>query len=172
MNIAVEREFDFSRQDFAFIREMMLRETGISLGDGKMTMVYGRLCRRIRELELNSVGQYLQMIGESAVEREKFVNALTTNRTQFFRESHHFEYLQHKLIPEWKRRPKPIRIWSAGCSTGEEPYTIASVLKYEGLLDGGWDISILATDLDTQVLSKARKVNTRLLIPVAFQSRF
>ncbi|WP_434358483.1 protein-glutamate O-methyltransferase CheR [Parasalinivibrio latis] len=157
MNIAVEREFDFSKQDFAFIRELMLRETGISLGEGKMTMVYGRLCRRIRELGLSSFSQYFQLIDESKSEREKCVNALTTNRTQFFRESHHFSFLQSHLIPAWKSSPKPIRIWSAGCSTGEEPYSIASVLKHEGMLEGNWDISILATDLDTQVLEKAKK---------------
>lgn len=155
--IEEQREFDFSAQDFRYIQEFMLRETGISLSERKNSMVYGRLARRLRRTGISNFQEYFARVESDLDERVAFINALTTNKTQFFREKHHFDYLAGTLVPEWRQKSnKRIRIWSAGCSTGEEPYTIASTLAATGVLSGGYDCKILATDLDTQVLEVAQ----------------
>lgn len=153
----VSREFDFSDEHFGFVQKFMSEETGISLADSKKSMVYGRLARRLRRCKLDNFEDYFFMVNHNMDERVAFINALTTNKTQFFREQHHFDYMLEHLIPEWQRaKSSKVRIWSAGCSTGEEPYTIASVLASRGMLGGRYDTKILATDLDTQVLDVAR----------------
>lgn len=154
-----EREFTFTRNDFEFIRAMVGERTGIVLSDHKVDMVYGRLARRLRQLKLNSFQDYFKHLEqEDDQELVEFTNALTTNLTAFFREPHHFEFLAKTAIPEFARRRdnKRLRIWSAGCSTGEEPYTIAMTL-HEALSSlRNWDAKILATDLDSNVVSKAK----------------
>ena len=123
-------------------------------------MVYGRLARRLRQLNLKSFKDYLVHLKQND-DRElvEFTNALTTNLTSFYREPHHFEFLGNAGIPELiKRRPnKRLRIWSAGCSTGEEPYTIAMTLHESLPMMRDWDVKILATDLDSHVLDRARQ---------------
>nr|WP_198158438.1 protein-glutamate O-methyltransferase CheR [Enterovibrio coralii] len=151
--IEEQREFEFTQEDFKFIQEFMLRETGISLSERKTSMVYGRLARRLRRTGLDNFKDYFNRVHSDLDERVAFINALTTNKTQFFREKHHFDFLSDVLVPEWQlQKRKRIRVWSAGCSTGEEPYTIASTLAVSGLLGPNYDCKILATDLDTQVL--------------------
>lgn len=147
------REFPFSLKDFQFVQALILKETGISLTEHKKTMVYGRLVRRLRQIEINNFTDYFSLILQDTDERIAFINAMTTNKTQFFREKHHFDYLNKVLIPAWlKKKKSRIRIWSAGCSTGEEPYSIASLFAYHGLFDLVSDCKILATDIDTQTL--------------------
>ncbi|SIO04562.1 protein-glutamate O-methyltransferase CheR [Salinivibrio sp. ES.052] len=149
--------YDFSSRHFKYVQQFMSDETGIFLADKKKSMVYGRLVRCLRRTGMANFDDYFAMVERSMDERVAFINALTTNKTQFFRERHHFEFLAHQLIPQWQQaKKKRIRIWSAGCSTGEEPYTIAAVLSGHGMLNGGQlDVQILATDLDTQVLNTA-----------------
>lgn len=155
--IEEQREFEFTDKDFRFIQEFMLRETGISLSERKNAMVYGRLARRLRRTGLRNFKDYFARVEKELDERVAFINALTTNKTQFFREKHHFDYMANTLIPAWQQQHRHrIRIWSAGCSTGEEPYTIASTLAAGGMLSASYDCKILATDLDTQVLDVAR----------------
>ncbi|MBE1276155.1 CheR family methyltransferase [Enterovibrio baiacu] len=155
--IEEQREFEFTEEDFTHIQEFMLRETGISLSERKTSMVYGRLARRLRRTGIEKFCEYFDLVSRDLDERVAFINALTTNKTQFFREKHHFDFLSNVLVPEWQKKNKHrIRIWSAGCSTGEEPYTIASSLAANGLLTGPYDCRILATDLDTQVLDVGR----------------
>ncbi|WP_170915111.1 CheR family methyltransferase [Enterovibrio nigricans] len=155
--IEEEREFEFTHEDFKQIQAFMLRETGISLSERKTSMVYGRLARRLRRSGINNFKDYFERVSSDLDERVAFINALTTNKTQFFREKHHFDFLSDVLVPEWKQnKQKRIRLWSAGCSTGEEPYTIASILAAGGMLGPNYDCKILATDLDTQVLDVAR----------------
>ena len=154
-----EREFTFTRNDFEHIRNMVGERTGIVLSDHKVDMVYGRLARRLRQLKINSFKDYLTLLSQDDdQELVEFTNALTTNLTSFFREPHHFEFLQQKGIPELiKRRPnKRLRVWSAGCSTGEEPYTIAITLQESLPLIRNWDVKILATDLDSNVVRHAK----------------
>lgn len=152
------REFEFTDEDFDHIRNFMLTQTGISLCERKESMVYGRLARRLRRMGMSNFKEYFSLVDRETDERESFINALTTNKTQFFREKHHFDYLRNLLIPKWKEEEKSrIRIWSAGCSTGEEAYSIASILATEPLFSSVYDCKILATDLDTQVLDVAKQ---------------
>ena len=155
------REFHFTEGDFHFIRDLVMDRTGISLSDNKRDLVYGRLSRRLRSLNLTLFSDYCSLLqkGEGD-EMTNFVNAITTNLTSFFREDYHFDFLGKTLIPNLMKQKvaakadRKIRIWSAGCSTGEEPYSIAMVVKEALGRDQSWDVKILATDLDTKVLEK------------------
>jgi chemotaxis protein methyltransferase CheR len=153
------REFDFGDEDFEALRALVRSLTGISLGDHKRELVYGRLSRRLRALRLGSFKEYRALLVSDPRELAQLVNAITTNLTAFFRERHHFEYLRdHLLRPlaEGRRTSPRLRIWSAGCSSGEEPYSIA-VTVLEALADvARRDVRILATDLDSDMLARAR----------------
>lgn len=155
-----EREHRFTNKDFKFIRQLVLEKTGISLSEAKHDMVYGRLSRRLRQLRLVKFSDYCRILKDGDDEELKiFINAMTTNLTSFFRENHHFEYLGKTLLPQLlatKTEPR-LRIWSAGCSTGEEPYSIAMVLKEVLPANHDWDVKILATDLDTNVLAHGQR---------------
>lgn len=149
-------EFVLTDRDFRFIARTIGEHAGIVLSDVKRDMVYGRLVRRLRALGLRRFSDYCELLeqGDTA-ELEHFVNALTTNLTSFFREPHHFEYLRNELLPRYirERDGRRLRIWSAGCSTGEEAYSLAIVVAE--VVPNDWDVRILATDLDTQVVRSA-----------------
>src|ERR1700722_5670830 len=154
------REYELSDDDFQRIRGLVRSRLGIALAESKRELVYGRLSRRLRALKLQSFTRYLQRI-ESGDEEglQHFCNAIPTPLTSFFRERHHFEYLAQRLLPALERsngNSRRMRFWSAGCSTGEEPYSIAMVLLENMRHLRDWDIRILATDIDTSVLSHAR----------------
>jgi len=156
-----EREFNFTDRDFGNIRRLVSEHTGISLSDAKKNMVYSRLSRRLRQIGLDNFNNYLDLLKDKKNEDElvHFTNAITTNLTSFFREQHHFDYLSKTLLPkltEINKQTGKIRIWSAGCSTGEEPYSIAMTIKETIPESAGWDIKILATDLDSNVLETAK----------------
>ncbi len=152
------REFTFTDRDFDRIRERLAGYAGIALSDVKQDMVYNRLVRRLRQQQLHSVDQYLLLLDDPIRGPEEFghfINSMTTNHTAFFREPHHFDYLKQSLLPSMTdNRREPLRIWSAGCSVGEEPYSIAITLDQQ--MDRGQSARILATDIDTQVLDIAR----------------
>ena len=152
------REFVFTDKDFETIRRIVSERTGIMLADGKRDMVYGRLARRLRALGLNRFDEYCRIVadGSDRAELSELVNAITTNLTAFFRENHHFEFLANTLLPELirKKPEKRMRIWSAGCSSGEEPYSIAMVVKE--VVPSNWDVKILATDLDSNMVARAK----------------
>lgn len=156
-----EREFRFTDDDCVRICALVCRHTGIALSNAKRDMVYSRLARRVRQLGLENFERYCTLLEEGdADELVHFVNAITTNLTAFFREAHHFEALATELLPvllREKAQSRRLRIWSAGCSTGEEPYSIAIVLKETLPPAGGWDAKILATDLDTDVLQTGQR---------------
>lgn len=149
-----QREFEFSKRDFEEVRKMIYDHAGIALSDAKEDMVYSRLARRLRATGKRSFPDYLALIrsGNDA-EWEAFVNSLTTNLTDFFREAHHFQIL-HDFLKT--RRDRPITIWSSASSTGEEPYSIA-MTAVEALGGCNAPVQILASDLDTNVLTKARE---------------
>lgn len=157
---ASQREFYMADQDFKTVCELAYQYTGIVLGDHKKDMVYGRLARRMRELKLTDMKDYCPLIlSHEQPEVSKFINAITTNLTSFFRESHHFDFLRDVFCKELLERGgqnRRIRAWSAACSTGEEPYSIAITLR-EKLSQSSWDCKILATDLDSKVLDHGRK---------------
>ncbi|HEY9199762.1 MAG TPA: protein-glutamate O-methyltransferase CheR [Gammaproteobacteria bacterium] len=152
-----EREFHFTEDDFRAVCRYIGEHAGIVLSEAKRDMVYSRLARRLRALDLNRFADYLHLLDRDPDELGQFVNALTTNLTAFFREEHHFEFLARTLVPAWAadRNRTRLRIWSAGCSTGEEPYSLAMTLAEALPADRDWDLRILATDLDTEVLARA-----------------
>ena len=157
-----EREFTFTDKDFQTIRSIVSTRTGITVSDAKRDMIYSRLSRRLRDLKLSRFSDYLRLLegNNSGDELVNFTNAVTTNLTMFFRENHHFEFLAKTLLPqlmEANRDTRRIRIWCSACSTGEEPYSIAMVVKEVIPETSGWDVKILATDLDTNVLAAASK---------------
>jgi chemotaxis protein methyltransferase CheR len=148
--------------EFGLFQRIVFREAGIHLGDIKLALVASRLLRRIRELGLKSYGAYYRRVVEDKNELRLMLDAITTNETQFFREPRHFELLTETLVPEWRRaaesgtRRRHVRVWSAGCSTGEEPYSLAMSLLAALPPEDGWTVEILATDLSTRVLEHAR----------------
>ncbi len=149
------REFLFTDQDFDRVRKLIYDRAGISLAPIKRDMVYSRLARRLRGLDLRTFSEYLEFLlgpnGED--EWELFVNSLTTNLTSFFREAHHFPVLADFLA---KRADRPLRIWCSAASTGEEPYTLA-ITACEAFGSLTPPVEIVATDIDTSVLEKARR---------------
>ena len=161
MTVYAEREFPFTDADFDRIRTLVNQQTGIVLSDAKRDLVYGRLTKRLRQLQLDSFQAYCQVLQTGDPEElEQLVNAITTNLTMFFREAHHFDALATTLLPALmhsKTPPRRLRIWSAGCSTGEEPYSIAMVCKAVLPDTAEWDVKILATDIDSHVLATAQQ---------------
>ncbi len=150
--------------EFNAIRQLIFDEAGISLSDAKRSLVQSRLAKRLRELELETHSDYLDYLrcdDRDGSELQRMINCLTTNKTDFFREPHHFDYLRDVVFPSIRERakkggPREIKIWSSACSMGDEPYTIAiTILKHFGSLHG-WNVRILATDINTEVLDAAR----------------
>jgi chemotaxis protein methyltransferase CheR len=156
---AVQQEFEFSDSEFRRLRDLVHARTGIALSDAKRELVYGRLARRLRKLKLASFADYCRLVesGESA-ELQELTNAITTNLTSFFRENYHFEQLAAEVLPQVAGRRgalRRMRLWSAGCSTGEEPYSLAMVMRETLANLPDWDIKLLATDIDSKVVATA-----------------
>ncbi len=160
----IDGEIPLSDREFARVKARVHAEAGIALSDAKRTLVVSRLSKILRALAIPSFDAYLDYLERqgTAKQAQDFVNALTTNLTRFFREDHHFDHVATYVGELIAHRPrtgpdgKPrLRIWSAGCSTGQEPYTIALSLldAYPELRR--WDFKILATDIDTSVIAKA-----------------
>jgi chemotaxis protein methyltransferase CheR len=154
-------KLDFGEEDFSALRALVKEHTGIHLTEQKRELVYGRLSRRLRALGLESFRTYRELLEKNeGDELVQFCNAITTNLTSFFREAHHFQYLREQLLSPRAADPRGarrLRIWSAGCSTGEEPYSLAMTI-HEALPDvRRWDVRILATDLDTDVLARGAR---------------
>ncbi|MDX2299669.1 MAG: protein-glutamate O-methyltransferase CheR [Xanthomonadaceae bacterium] len=147
-------------EDFAFISRFVFDRCGIVLGDNKRQLVFGRLVRRLRELGLSSFAQYCQRLRDQPEdELDPLTSAISTNVTSFFREDHHFEFLANDLVPELMARgaSAQVRVWSAGCSSGEEPYSIAMVLA-ETLGSRAKSVArVLATDISQRALGVARQ---------------
>lgn len=159
----IDQGFDLTDREFLLFRELIYRETGINLSDKKKKLIVARLSKRLRALGLESFTGYYQYLKESPEADNEIVNLInrvTTNKTDFFREMHHFDFLRQDLFPRMaaagrKTGSRRLRIWSAGCSSGEEPYSLAMTALEAFKAERGWDIRILATDLDTEILQKA-----------------
>ena len=152
-----QREFSFSPENFRFLASLAQSRTGIVLADHKKDMIYGRLTRRLRALDLNGFDEYCELIQSEAGidEIDHLINAVTTNLTSFFREPHHFEHLRSEVLS--KVTDKKFRIWSSACSSGMEPYSIAMTMKQAIPELAKWDAKILATDIDTNMLNIGRE---------------
>jgi len=148
-----------SDEVFGLFQNLIYTTAGIRLSSQKKGLLSSRLLRRLKKLGIDSLHEYYRRVKDDSDELVEMLNCISTNTTHFFRENHHFEYLKNKIMPElveMKSKEKTIRIWSAGCSTGEEPYSIA-ISVCEALRDRGWDIKILSTDISTKALDKAEK---------------
>lgn len=178
--MAHEKEFAFTDDDFDFIVRKVGDKTGIVLAPHKRDMVYGRLARRLRELKFRTFKEYCDFIESDTGSDEigNFVNAITTNLTSFFRENHHFEHLKAELAKLNIKPPanKKLRIWSAASSSGPEPYSIAMTVCEALSNISSWDVKILATDIDTNMLAKCKagRYENRILadIPEAYQKKY
>jgi chemotaxis protein methyltransferase CheR len=155
------RNEGLSNADFDRLRTLIYAESGINLNSDKKLMLEIRLKRRLRDLQLSSSREYCDYVFASERQEDELVHlidAVTTNKTDFFREAGHFDYLVSQALPELLSRNGAGRkslAWSAGCSTGEEPYTIAMVLSEHANAHPGFRFSVLATDISTDVLAKA-----------------
>jgi chemotaxis protein methyltransferase CheR len=157
-----QREFAFSDADFRSLAQFAYEQAGIALADSKRNLVYSRLSRRLRALGLTTFREYREHLASDPSELESFINAISTNLTKFFREAHHFDHFRsHVAVPFVQaahgKTGRRLRVWSAGCSTGEEPYTAAAVLKREIRDVDRHDVKILATDIDTEVIGKGAR---------------
>jgi chemotaxis protein methyltransferase CheR len=149
---------------FAKFRRLIHEETGIWLGDSKVALLSGRLSRRLRATRISTLDQYYERVMQPGEHEERLsmIDAITTNETRFFRDPRHFEFLEARAIPRWRSeaqqglRSKTIRLWSAGCSSGEEPYSLAMLFARHLPPVQGWNVTILATDISTRMLAQAR----------------
>lgn len=154
-------EYALTWEDFRTIQETLHEDAGIALDDSKVPLVYSRLAKRLRALGLENFRDYCGLIlsRSGGDERQRMLAALTTNVTRFFREPHHFDHLRTRLLPRLiaeAERGAQVRIWSAGCSTGQEPYSIALTVLSLQPKAANLDLRILASDIDPNVLSVAR----------------
>ena len=154
-----------SEREFSLFQTLVEREAGIHLGPTKQALLVGRLSRRVRALGFTSFGAYYRyvLVRGNEAERIRMLDCLCTNETHFFREPEHFDFLRQRVFPEWTRRAaqglmsRRVRVWSAGCSTGEEPYSLAMELLSHFPAGSGWEVEVLATDLSTWALERARQ---------------
>jgi chemotaxis protein methyltransferase CheR len=160
----VEGEFHFTEEDFDHIAKMLHEDAGIYLPEVKATLVYSRLAKRLRALGLQSFRDYCALLteegGAGAGERQQMLAALTTNVTRFYREPHHFEHLKTRVLPpllDHARRGGRVRLWSAACSTGPEPYSMALTVLSLMPEAAKHDVRILATDIDPNVVAEGKR---------------
>ena len=149
---------------FSKYQQLIYHESGIWLGEHKHALLTGRLARRLRLLSLKDMREYFDLVTQPDQQHERavMIDCITTNQTHFFREPRHFDFLTQHVFPRWRQerargdRSARLRIWSAGCSSGEEPYSLAMLLLKHFPIEQGWECEVLATDICTRVLEKAR----------------
>ena len=162
MSILTQQDSTLTPADFKRISDVIYKHCGINLHDGKEALVASRLSRQIRKTHFNSISEYIDFV-LSKQGRDEFyslVDSLSTNLTSFFREKQHFDYLNSTFLPKIlennkKQRRRTIRAWSAGCSSGEEPYSLAICLDEFLPNRSDWDVKILASDVSTKILQRA-----------------
>ncbi len=152
-----------TNRDFTLFQSLIRDESGIHLTSVKKDLLVARLQRRVRELALTSFKAYYARVVEDEAEREHMLDCITTNETRFFREPQQLAFLSQRVLPRLRRqadadlRPRRVRVWSAGCATGEEPYTLAMILRHHLPFEAGWEIEVLATDLSGRALKRAEE---------------
>jgi len=173
---------ELSEDEFRLFQALVLRESGIHLGQKNRAMVVARLWKRLSALDLQSFSAYYRLVKADARELVHMLDCICTNETHFFREPAAFDCLRDHVFPEWREaaktnhRSRTIRVWSAACSSGEEPYSLAMTLLTHFPASEGWKVEVFATDLSTKVLARAAagvwpadKIST---VPVEYQKRF
>jgi chemotaxis protein methyltransferase CheR len=178
MTTSVAREIRLDEREFARIAALLKDRAGIHLPSSKQPLVHSRLSKRLRGLNLPDFAAYVDLVESpsGADELIEMISALTTNVTSFFREKHHFDYLRTDILPpllEQARKGGRVRIWSAGCSTGQEPYSLAMTILEMDPDAASRDLRILATDIDPQVLAKAAagEYDEEAIAPVSKEQR-
>lgn len=180
-DILIEGEFPFRARDFDRIAAMIREQSGIALQESKAALVYSRLAKRLRAIGCATFEAYCELVcsPQGADERQAMLAALTTNYTSFFREQHHFDYLRTQAFPSLIKQAREggrVRIWSAACSTGEEPYSIALTLLDMFPEAARYDIRLLATDIDHKVVATAKagqyRDETVAAVPLALRNRW
>jgi chemotaxis protein methyltransferase CheR len=171
-------------REFAAFQALIYKEAGIYLSKVKQALLVGRLSRRVRDLGLDSFEAYYERVMDPRYpeERVELINCICTHETHFFREPRQFEYLANVVLPRWRaqaeagQRPRQVRAWSAGCSSGEEPFSLAMSLLAACPPSAGWSVEVMATDVSTRVLERARAATWSLdrskHIPDAYLKRF
>jgi chemotaxis protein methyltransferase CheR len=156
---------ELTDREFRLFRDHIQREVGIFLPEAKKALVVARLGRRLRTLNLPSFGAYYELVGRDHAEHTVMLDSICTNETRFFREPRQFEFLERDVLPKWRKRieegsgPRQIRAWSAACSTGEEPFSLAMLLRTHFPAADGWGVNVLASDISTKVLAAAREAS-------------
>jgi chemotaxis protein methyltransferase CheR len=177
----IRSDSSLSTEDFQFIADYAKLNFGLNLTDAKRPLVHSRLSRRLRELGLRNFNEYRGLLNgpKASIEQTSLLSALTTNVTGFFRENHHFDTLRKDVLPPLLDRAKAggkVRILSAGCSTGQEPYSIAMTILDVAPDAQRWDVKVIATDIDPAVVETAKaglySKNEILKLPSGFSSRF
>lgn len=173
---------ELTKDEFRFFQELVLNESGIHLGSKNRAMLISRLWKRLRALDLNSFSAYYRLVKKDPSEMVHMLDCICTNETHFFREPNAFECLRERVFPEWiaaaneGKRSRTIRAWSAACSTGEEPYSLAMTLLSQFSEECGWKIEVLGTDLSTKVLARASAgiwTSEKIAaVPIEYQRRF
>lgn len=177
-SLAIDAELGIP--EFRAIAAILQEEARITLGEAKVTLVQSRLAKRLRQHGLGSYRDYLRLVRSDEVERGVMVTALTTNHTHFFRENHHFEHLVSQVLPHLKSKKGPVRIWSAGCSSGEEVYSIAMCLLGQNPAEANWirtaDVRLLATDISLPMVEAVhRGIYPEIAadaVPLAYRGRW
>lgn len=169
-------------REFALFQKLIYSKAGIHLGPAKKALLEARLTRRLRELGLHTFEAYYRQAVDDSEELVVLLNRISTNETHFFREPKQFEFIEQQIVPVWQAKgqaangSRHIRIWSAACSTGEEPYSIAMMLLDHFPLGSGWDFEIFATDISTRVLGAAAEAVWPIAktseIPQAYLKKF
>ena len=177
---AVLDNIELSNKDFRLISDLVYKHCGINLHKGKKELVRARLAKRLRSLKIEKFSEYIKYAVNDPTGKEftTLIDSLSTNLTSFFREHQHFDYLKQTFYPVMLSRKRSrsnfrIRAWSAGCSSGEEPYTIAITLLDMLAGQGRWDVKVLATDISTKVLGMAKKgiYDKQRVAPVSAQQK-
>jgi len=151
-----------SQKEFQNFQELIYRTSGIWLSQAKTALLVGRLSKRLRHFRLKTFSEYFRVVSNDPEEFTRMLDAISTNETRFFREPNQFDFLEQRVLRQWiadaesGARAKKVRVWSAGCSTGQEPYSLAMTLLHHLPPSAGWEIEIIATDLSTQVLESAK----------------
>jgi chemotaxis protein methyltransferase CheR len=177
-DLLIPAQTDMTRAEFDEIAAIMLAEARNYMPPHKITLAQSRLARRMRRLNLPTWRAYIERVRQDEKERGELVIALTTNHTHFFREAHHYEDLAKRLLPQFRSGAQDsVRIWSAGCSTGEEVYSTAMTLLGDDMTSASWvrntDVKLLATDISTPVVEKTRAAiySTEAVAPIPPRQR-
>jgi chemotaxis protein methyltransferase CheR len=175
----IDRIRPIGEREFALFQALILRESGIYLAPAKKALLVGRLSKRLRALGLSTFDAYYRRIvdEDDREERVEMLDCVSTNETHFFREPRQFEFLERQVVPRWKERgPRVLKVWSAGCSTGEEPYSLAMMLLHHFPAYAGRQIEIFATDISTRALARADEavwpIDKASEIPISYRRAF